>query len=52
MDLTCPPSTVFDAFNNYKGEKHITVWPYNEHEGGGIDDDALTLAILREVFST
>jgi cephalosporin-C deacetylase len=51
MDLTCPPSTVFGAFNNYKGEKHITVWPYNGHEGGGIDDDALTLATLRGVFS-
>ena len=51
MDLTCPPSTVFGAFNNYGGEKHITVWPYNGHEGGGIDDDALTLATLREVFA-
>jgi cephalosporin-C deacetylase len=52
MDLTCPPSTVFGAFNNYHGEKQITVWPYNGHEGGGIDDDALTLSTLREVFSS
>jgi cephalosporin-C deacetylase len=52
MDLTCPPSTVFGAFNNYFGEKQITVWPYNGHEGGGIDDDALTLATLRELFSS
>jgi cephalosporin-C deacetylase len=51
MDLTCPPSTVFGAFNNYSGKKHITVWPYNGHEGGGIDDDRLTLDTLREVFS-
>jgi len=52
MDLTCPPSTVFGAFNNYNGEKQITVWPYNGHEGGGIDDDARTLSTLREVFSS
>ncbi|MCU1576708.1 MAG: acetylxylan esterase [Leifsonia sp.] len=51
MDRTCPPSTVFGAFNNYAGEKQITVWPYNDHEGGGIDDFALTLTTLREVFA-
>jgi cephalosporin-C deacetylase len=50
MDRTCPPSTVFGAFNNYAGQKQITVWPYNDHEGGGIDDFALTLQTLREVF--
>ena len=37
--------------SGYGGEKHITVWPYNGHEGGGIDDDALTLATLREVLA-
>jgi cephalosporin-C deacetylase len=51
MDVICPPSTVFGAFNNYSGEKHITVWPYNGHEGGGIDETARTLATLREVFA-
>jgi cephalosporin-C deacetylase len=51
MDVICPPSTVFGAFNNYSGEKQITVWPYNGHEGGGIDDDALTLVNLREAFA-
>jgi cephalosporin-C deacetylase len=34
MDLTCPPSTVFAAFNHYAGEKQIRIWPYNDHEGG------------------
>ena len=34
MDLTCPPSTVFAAFNSYKGPKEIKVWPYNQHEAG------------------
>jgi cephalosporin-C deacetylase len=34
MDTTCPPSTVFAAYNYYGGEKDIKVYPYNEHEGG------------------
>ncbi len=35
MDQVCPPSTVFAAHNHYGGEKEITIWPYNGHEGGG-----------------
>jgi cephalosporin-C deacetylase len=38
MDATCPPSTVFAAFNEYAGPKEISVWEYNAHEGGGIED--------------
>ncbi|MFC7303671.1 acetylxylan esterase [Streptomyces monticola] len=35
-DQTCPPSTVFAAFNSYAGEeKSIEVYEFNEHEGGG-----------------
>lgn len=34
MDETCPPSTVFAAFNHYAGPKQIRVYPYNQHEGG------------------
>jgi cephalosporin-C deacetylase len=34
MDETCPPSTVFAAYNNYAAEKSIEVYPYNGHEGG------------------
>src|SRR6478609_1292013 len=41
MDLTCPPSTVYAAFNAW-GEataenapaKEIVVYPHNDHEGG------------------
>lgn len=44
MDPICPPSTVFAAYNNYGGPKDITVWRYNGHDGGGIEDD---LAALR-----
>jgi len=35
MDDTCPPSTVFAAYNHYAGAKEIRVWQYNTHEGGG-----------------
>lgn len=34
-DPTCPPSTVFPAFNAWGGSKDIEVYPYNGHEGGG-----------------
>lgn len=34
MDQTCPPSTVYAAFNHYAGEKTLKVWPFNQHEGG------------------
>jgi cephalosporin-C deacetylase len=35
MDQTCPPSTVFAAYNHFAGPKEIRVWQYNQHEGGG-----------------
>lgn len=34
MDLTCPPSTVFAAYNSYAGPKEIEVYEFNDHEGG------------------
>jgi cephalosporin-C deacetylase len=34
QDLTCPPSTVYAAFNHYAAAKEIVVYPFNDHEGG------------------
>jgi cephalosporin-C deacetylase len=43
MDTTCPPSTVYAAFNHYgtqaaaegeAREKEIVEYPFNQHEGG------------------
>jgi cephalosporin-C deacetylase len=35
MDTICPPSTVYAAYNSYRGgDKQICVYPYNNHEGG------------------
>lgn len=35
MDMTCPPSTVFAAYNHLDAPKTIKVYTYNDHEGGG-----------------
>jgi cephalosporin-C deacetylase len=34
MDRTCPPSTVYAAFNRYGGPKEIREYPFNDHESG------------------
>ncbi len=34
-DIVTPPSTVFSAYNFYKGPKDIEVYRFNGHEGGG-----------------
>ncbi|MFF1418633.1 acetylxylan esterase [Streptomyces sp. NPDC058280] len=46
-DQTCPPSTVFGAFNAYAGkDKSIEVYDFNDHEGGGPFQQAAQLAWL------
>ncbi len=35
MDVTCPPSTVYAAYNNVKTPKEIRIYDFNSHEGGG-----------------
>lgn len=46
-DLTCPPSTVFAAFNAYAHQdKEIEVYDFNDHEGGGPFQQAVQLARL------
>jgi cephalosporin-C deacetylase len=50
MDEVCPPSSIYGAVNNYAGQKQLTVWPYNGHEAGGIDDDVLALNWLLDLF--
>jgi cephalosporin-C deacetylase len=51
LDETCPPSTVFAAFNHYAGsEKRIKVWPYNHHEGGEAFQDVEKMKFLAELW--
>ncbi|MFE4664490.1 acetylxylan esterase [Streptomyces sp. NPDC056716] len=47
-DQTCPPSTVFAAFNAWAhDDKTIEVYDFNDHEGGGPYQDAVTMRWLR-----
>lgn len=50
MDQTCPPRTVFAAYNHYAGPKQIKVWPYNEHEGGQTDQTMEKLRFLAALW--
>ena len=50
MDLTCPPSTVFAAFNWYGGPKEIEEYPFNDHEGGEGFHDLAQLRWLAKRF--
>jgi len=51
MDETCPPRTVFAAYNHYAGEKDIRVYAYNNHEGGGARHDREKLAFLNTLWA-
>jgi cephalosporin-C deacetylase len=33
-DETCPPSTVYAAFNHYAADKEMMIYEFNDHEGG------------------
>jgi cephalosporin-C deacetylase len=48
MDQICPPSTVFAAYNAYGGPKEITVYPFNDHEGGEAHQQREQLAWVRD----
>ncbi|MFB8119680.1 acetylxylan esterase [Streptomyces sp. NPDC056465] len=50
-DLTCPPSSVFAAYNAYAhAEKEIEVYDFNDHEGGGPFQHALQLRRLPQLL--
>lgn len=49
-DTTCPPSTVYAAFNHYAGPKEIMVYKYNNHEGGGPAQRDVQVERLRELL--
>jgi cephalosporin-C deacetylase len=50
MDETCPPSTVYAAYNAYAGPKEIRVYPFNDHEGGQAFHEVEQLAFVRARF--
>jgi cephalosporin-C deacetylase len=51
MDETCPPSTVYAAFNNYGGPKEIVEYPFNDHEGGEGFHDVASIRWLADRMS-
>lgn len=51
MDDTCPPSTIFAAYNHYGGARDVRVWPFNVHEGGGPFQLVEILDVLARAWS-
>lgn len=55
MDQTCPPSTVFAAYNHYGANadvaKDISVYHYNEHEGGQTYQQSAQLDWFAEILA-
>jgi len=49
MDATCPPSTVFAAFNHYAGPHEMRVWPFNGHDAGQLHQQAERFAFLERL---
>lgn len=52
MDETCPPSTVYAAYNGYGGQKRLVVYPFNNHEGGDVFHQAAQLEWLAALAAT
>jgi cephalosporin-C deacetylase len=50
MDDTCPPSTVFAAYNHYAGPKQISIYEFNQHEGGGIFHTEAKVRFLQSIW--
>ena len=53
LDQTCPPSSVYAAYNHYAGSrKSIRVYPFNDHEGGQEHQVAVQLTWLQKRMET
>jgi len=50
MDDICPPSTIFAAYNHYKGPKQIKIYEYNYHDGGGIYQEVEQIKFLDKLW--
>jgi cephalosporin-C deacetylase len=51
MDITCPPSTVYAAYNYYAGKKEIRTYEFNLHEGGESYQDLEKLKFLKTILN-
>jgi cephalosporin-C deacetylase len=50
LDMTCPPSTVFAAYNHVNAPKEIRVYRFNEHEGGGAHQTVEKVRFLKALW--
>ena len=50
MDTICPPSTVYSAYNHYAGPRQISIYEYNNHEGGATFQAEARIAFLRSIW--
>jgi cephalosporin-C deacetylase len=50
LDMTCPPSTVFAAYNHLNAPKEIKVYRFNEHEGGGAHHTVEKVRFLKTLW--
>jgi cephalosporin-C deacetylase len=50
LDMTCPPSTVFAAYNHLNAPKEIKVYRFNEHEGGGSHHTVEKVRFLKNLW--
>ncbi len=50
MDQICPPSTVYAAYNHYRGAKEIRIYPFNGHEGGERFFEREQIAFLQRIL--
>jgi len=51
MDTICPPSTVYAAYNHYRGLKEIHSYTYNNHEGGQTFQQAKQIKFLQRLWN-
>ncbi|MEZ4629724.1 MAG: acetylxylan esterase [Deinococcales bacterium] len=51
MDDICPPRTVYAAYNHFTGPKDLKLYPYNQHEGGGIHHDLEKLKFVAKLLA-
>jgi cephalosporin-C deacetylase len=52
LDVICPPSTVYAAYNHYSGPKSIETYLFNGHEGGEAFHSRARLRFLKEAFGS
>lgn len=50
MDVVCPPSTVYAAYNHYAGAKDMVVYPFNGHDMGNAFGRVERLRFLHDVL--